>query len=344
VGSSIGHIGEEPVASSSCRLKGFLTDVLDQASLPRFKESFDSYRTRVLDPNAAETRLSLRVVCRNDVVEQLPAREAMIPLGEGLTLVYIGLNTPERSLSSGESERLELRRRSAADSGGRNGRADVGALVRNFEQAFSRGYSISLVASRAERGMLLARHCREIGSLLGVFGYDQDDAAEIVEDPANLIGIARHLDEVVGISVAETVEVVLRRRGDDVCLRLAELTDSNVTAAHTGSSLQLLIHLKLIESMVERNVPPDMIFSESTYGGSLHNAATMGRTFAGRLPNHAIVESGYPAVVSSVPVYQSLEVTYLPLSSALQLVRALKRKGAFELPVFGGPTAPPQSA
>ena len=63
--------------------------------------------------------------------------------------------------------------------------------------------------------MLLAHHRRETGSLLRAFGYDQDDAAEIVEDPANLIGVAQHLDEVVGISVAETVEVG-RRGGDDV--------------------------------------------------------------------------------------------------------------------------------
>jgi hypothetical protein len=327
MGLSIGYVGEKPVASSSSRLKGFLTRLLDEHSLIAFKESFDAYRAQVLDPSSAETRLSLRVVCQDALIDQVPAREAKIPLNEGLTLVYLGVNAPERILSSAECERLDALRRSASRSFGQDGRTDVEALVRRFQRALARGYSISIVAWPGERATLLKHHSREIASLLRRFGYDEDDVVEIVEDSANLIGIAQHRDNVVGVVVAETVDVVLRNTGNEMTLRLAELTDSSIDGAHTGSGLQVLTHAKLIERLVERETPLDIIFSESTYGGSLHNAATLGRTFAGRLPNHAIIEPEYPVADSSTPAYQSLEVTYLTLPNARAAVDALRQEG-----------------
>ncbi len=327
MGSSIGHVGEEPVVSPSSRLKGFLTQVVDEHSLAAFKETFDTYRARVLDPSSAETRLSLRVVCRNTVVNEVPAREALIPLDEELSLAYLGVNAPARTLPVAERERLDALRRSAAGSSGRNGRADVGALVERFQRAFSRGYSVSVASSPDQRATLLALHSQEIASLLSQFGYDHDDVVEIVEDPANLVGVARYRGDVVGIAVAETVDVALRGTANPVALRLAELTDSSIDGAHTGSSLQLLIHVKLIGSLVAREAPLDVIFSESTYEGSLHNAATLGRTFAGRLPNHAIINSDRSAAVSSIPAYRSLEVTYLTFPDAQAVVGALAREG-----------------
>ena len=325
VGSSIGHIGQEPVASSSGRLRGFLTDVLDKSTLADFSGKFDAYRARVMKPGAAQDRLSLRVVCRNDLLDGLPGLEAAIPLNEDFAIAYLGANGPARVLQPQEAERLDELRRSASHKFGAHGGADFASLIRRSERAASRGYVIDLVDSPHERATLLVEHGPALASLLSTFGYDEAEVEGIVRDTANLIGIARYQSHVVGVAVAETVTVPLRGNDGNFTIRIAELTDSSIEEAHTGSSLQVLIHIRLIEALLDRASPIDIIFSESTYGASLHGAAVLGRTFAGRLPNHATIVIG--PTDHSPARYQSLEVTYMTIPAARTIRDVLSTAG-----------------
>lgn len=322
MGSSIGHIGAEPVLASSERLRGFLTGVLRRTDLEEFRRRVEEATARVLAGGSSPTRLSLRVVAEDDVLGELPALEAAIPLGAGRSLVYLGVNAGARALSASESALLDDQRRFAAGHFGAGGGPDVTKLARRLERAKEKGYSVSVIDRLEGRAALAASDLPTIASLLLAFGYDKDDAATILEDRSNLIGVVRHGEDVVGFGIAETAEVPLT--GDGHVLRIAELTDSIVDDRHTGNGLQTLIHLRLMDALLARSTRPDLIFSESTYGGSLFNAATLGRHFAGRLANHAIIDTGHLVAEGEPPRYQSLEVTYTTATEAAELLEELR--------------------
>ena len=183
---------------------------------------------------------------------------------------------------------------------------------------------IEVLETAADRSVALEHYHDDLAALLAPFGYG-DELSLVVAAPGNPMAIARLGPAVVGVSIAETVEVPIHASTKDLHFAITELTDSSVDAAHNGYGLQALMHVALIETVTTGGQPIDVIFSESTYGASLQNAAMLGRAFVGMLENHVAIGEPTPEDAQ----YKSLEVTYFAADTARSLVIDLHRMGAF---------------
>jgi hypothetical protein len=324
MGASIGSINDEPQPASAQRLRTILPGIVAATEAAVLRDHVDGWIRSLASRETEATRLTVRAVVEDGALNALRNVEATVPLGDGRSLVYLGANLPERSLSETDSARLDAVAKTADANHGEGGGPNFEKITARLTQATARGYAIEVAASDTERAVLAQDDGKAIARLLARFGYDLDESLAVLTDPTNLVGTARTPDGVVGVVVLESAEIPLDEGAAP--LRIAELTDSSVDDDHVGYGLQLVIHAHLIAALVDGATPPDLIFSESGYTASLFNAASLGRRFCGRLPNHAHI--GDVASLALAPTaYQSLEVTTLDRYGAAALIAELRREG-----------------
>lgn len=282
--TSIGAFGE-PKPDSFNRLKGFYERIVDTPEqVGELAHQFLNGLNRLTD-RGEHTRLQHRAIFEGEILRQVapvvePYIEAVVPLDAGHLgrepfLVYLAAITKSRSRR--EDDEINLSKNVALAAKARE------KITREvIERAIHGGYNIS-VLSTLERESEPVRD--QIARLYERFGWSRPDVVHMLDNPNNILSVARRNGEIVSSGIAEIAMVPIEGNP----FRIAELTEAATRSDHEGNGCFSAISKTLLLELRRRsyaqeifNGELDLVFGESNglSEGILQIAARQGRTFS----------------------------------------------------------------
>ena len=317
--------GIEPATSK--RLKGFIPYTIRN----EFRVDFLNRTVRAgiarLDEDKF-SRLSVRAVVADELVNKVEYVEAGFGLGNGYSLVYIGYNSPSRELTEQKRAACDERLGQAQEERAVSISERLRSVVINRTEneagtyALEGGYMVRLVVDENSRRALLSQHESELISFLGAFQYNGEEVRGAILNSSNVVSVAYRETgagrELIGVSICEMNEVPLDNgRG---VIRLAEFTDTYVKEGHRHNNIHFGMQVGMLYFMLSRH-PDYSLFSESNNeNGAVINAAKINRDFGGLLRNHVEIEGNM----------KSLQVMYHGGASREAALEAFSSYSAFE--------------
>ncbi|MDE1823684.1 MAG: hypothetical protein KGH74_00080 [Candidatus Micrarchaeota archaeon] len=235
--------------------------------------------------------------------------EAVIPVNERYSMVYMGYNTQERQYTR-DVQNLATSPMSQTE----------------FHDPYKGTYSIGLYSNgdRSNSAIFSQEHRTEVANLLRSFGHTAESAARVMNNPHALLGVI-HLSgtgdfkqAVVGICIAERVTITLNT-GEQ--LRLVEITDAKILERHQGNGLYYELSTALINDIIRDSVrgtaPTDLVFAESNVQNPslIKTALLQGRHFTGMLSNHVSIDGN---LKDFAVTYLQGEALRAPIKEALR--------------------------
>ncbi len=328
--SSFGSV-DQICKASSARLKGFVWGD-GEGRTPIVNDSHIGFAAAVVREGISRlsetgnTRLSVRTVASNDAVGELTRRmaavgasvEAVMPIGEDYSIIYIGYNSQQREL--GEHRRQMQQEAVAAARRYRDNPTELAELANDIID-HAGTYTTRIIDGNSRNFSEI--EISSISGLLATFGYDANQARSMVENEQNIIGLvyqnsAANQRTVVGISITERRSITL---ANGRVLQIAELTDGTVSKEVSGRSLYSRLLLNVYEHILASHPELSLIFAESNVGSEalLKAAFLQGREEAGMLPNHVEIRNRE----TNAPELKSLLVTYLTRERMAESIRRL---------------------
>ncbi len=312
VPGSFGAIGTINPASSE-RLKGFLTYLVKDASTSKFTAEVVAEGIRRLE--GPFSRLSIRIIATNEAIESLANAirptgaeiEAQVPVTDSLNMVYIGYNTPARTLGS-ERRSEHLHAISEALSSADN--------AQGLKSLDTTKYGIKIIDG-SEREFS-ASDREDIFKLLSTFGYDMAGAMNVVSDESNIIGVVfdRKTSKIVSISVTERRDIAID--GGRIMLHMAELTDAVTSDTERHNRLYPLLLNDVFRHIYNEHQEISLAYAESNVSNIslLNTAAMQWRQFNGMLPYHAAIMNPNTGELE----LKTMEVTSLDRDGMLKVI------------------------
>ena len=287
--SSIGGVGP-PRHASFGRLKGFYIGgvVNDNRHYSAAIREFLDGRARLHwheSDSSPYTRVQYRAICDGNFIRKISERispwvEAVVPLtpgifGEDPVLVYFSENAPSRQ--SSKADFLKIRENISRASG--QPRRTVSELTAKSE---INGYTISILSDKERHQSGVHK---DVYALYERFGWNEENVAELLGNPDNIIGVARKEDAIVAAGIGEIASIPV----NGAIFRIAELTEAATRSDHERNgcyaAISTTILLAIREQSQRRNVlggEIDVIFGESNglSEGVLRVAVSQGRTFS----------------------------------------------------------------
>ncbi|MDE1851571.1 MAG: hypothetical protein KGH69_02700 [Candidatus Micrarchaeota archaeon] len=243
------------------------------------------------------TRLTFRTLATRDAVKDIRQSldgvanvEAVIPVNEPYSMVYVGFNAADRTLERNSQERARELTRSAEYRQ---------TLVTMAERVFPVHYSTIIypIDDRSVEYRFSAEHREQVTGLLRSFGHTSESATTVLRNPNVLLGVAttpfEETNEVVGICIAERVNIRLNT-GD--ALSFVEITDAKVREDHQGNGIYYDLSTAMINDIITDHMrgsrQTDLIFAESNLQNTslIKTALLQGRSFTGLLQNHVSID------------------------------------------------------
>jgi len=282
--SSIGGLGD-PCPSSFHRLKGFYEQLVNTPErVGELSRQFNAGLHRLTD-SGEFTRLQHRAIFEGEMLREVssvvyPYVEAVVPLDPGHLgrepiLVYLAANTKSRNQR--EDDVINLSINVALANNARDSMAREA-----IERASRRGYQIA-VLSVPERESESVRD--QVSRLYERFGWSRPDVVRMLQNPNNILSVARHNGQIVSSGIAEMAIVPIEGHP----FRIAELTEAATLSEHerngcfSAISKTLLLELRRRSQIHEiYGGELDLVFGESNglSEGILQIAARQGRTFS----------------------------------------------------------------
>lgn len=287
--SSIGGLWP-PEEASFGRVKGFYTNgvISKLEELEEFTGTLNKIYTQSLEETSKITRVSLRAIIEGkeelmraaQLKDSLEVAVNLDGTQDGLNgnwLIYLGLNNPSR----------------------RSNPEELSQYIRNVEEAIKvpsrkpgeiffkteeRGYSLeilSLPISANERNSVID----QMSNLYSRFGWNRGEVETIMDNPANIIGVAKYKDQIVSAGIAESATVPIGKKK----LRIVEITEAATLEEHARNGLYTSVSTSLLKEIAHRSRHQridggevDLVFGECNGNapGVLRTAAIQGRKFA----------------------------------------------------------------
>ncbi|PIS09264.1 hypothetical protein COT75_02405 [Candidatus Beckwithbacteria bacterium CG10_big_fil_rev_8_21_14_0_10_34_10] len=305
--SSIGGLWPPQIASFD-RLKGiYIPSIIEKEG--KLGEFIGQLRRSSLRPEFGNvfSRLSWRMIIDQgllkDSVSQLgDYLEAVIPLSEtqacfsASALVYVGINHHKRQPLAEEVAGYKENLREIC---GSQERRLIETVMNRCED---KGYQIGVIDLPKE-GKEREEIIDKIHVLYTRFGWRREEVEAILNNPNNIIGIARFGQEIVSAGIAEMAQVPV---GENT-LRIIELTEAATRLDHARNGLYTAVSAGLLIEIADRSLrgqildgEVDIVFGECNGNalGVLKTAKIQGRTFcweigalfnypqSGMLPQH----------------------------------------------------------
>lgn len=335
--SSIGALWP-PGRTADGRVKGIYTI----GAMTQVAEDFRSQwlrQTALLESDMTLRRVQFRAVCTGDFVRQLGNEqdlgefvEAVIPLDSGRfevdepVLVYFGKNGP--SWQSDHEDIAQVRNNILEST------QKVAKSAREMlERPMQNGYQIEVLNfddDRISRDLIID----DLFALYQRFDRSRDDVIEMVQNKANIIGVARLADRIIAAGIAELATVPI---GSD-SLRIAEITEAATLVQHGNNGIYSAISTMLLCELATRSRNEeifggqiDLVFGECNglSAGVLTVSRSQGRIFSAdigavyNLPESGILHQQVP--IEGYPrrtVYNDLVPTFLTRSRLYEFAQS----------------------
>lgn len=333
--SSIGALWPAEVGAFN-RIKGFYNEqvVADPKTLANVEESFNQLSDK-LDTVVEEvdiTRVQIRAIFEDDFLRSQSKRpflqqmvEAVIPLdagnlGSNPVIVYLGQNSLKRRSNIEDLERIA-----------RNLEISQQQELKKPREVFTRtqaqGYQVGILTNADETEV------NQLAALYQRFSWDRAAVVEIVENPFNILAVARRNDQIVSAGIAEIADIPFLKNGSS--LRIAEITEAATLPEYEREGLYTAVSIKLLQHLAatsEQSLDPinqlDLVYGECNglSTGVLCVSKSQGREFAPSIvPSFGFEGKGI--VCQPVPIegpirntpYNDLVPTFLTRSRLHQL-------------------------
>lgn len=215
--SSQGVIGRIAPDEFNSRLKGFLNEeaIASPQDVARFN-TFLGQGKRYLN-ESGYSRLTLRVLARDAYADQLDDTEAVLPLQNGFSIVYVGYNEGGRRFR--EEQTLHSRVAHALSNANRHRGGNFVALSGLLRAARREGITVGLVSEQS----LSENQLEDIGYLMRFHGYDTE-ASVHGELSRNRVAAAFLGERIIGISMGEAANVGVQGGNANI----VELTNATI--------------------------------------------------------------------------------------------------------------------
>src|SRR5690606_36815857 len=97
------------------------------------------------------------------------------------------------------------------------------------------------------------------------FGWNRDEVVELLQNPDNIISVAKHEGRIVSAGIAEIASIPIGNES----LRIAEITEAATLEEFGGNGFYTGVSAKLLEELARRskensiyNGPIDLVFGE----------------------------------------------------------------------------------
>jgi len=262
-----------PIEASNNRLRGFYDlPVNDQAEAVNFANEFFYYQSVVTDHPSID-RLSIRLITdirQLAILESLGVTiEAAIPLRSNpdQLLTYTAWNAPARQASEADLQRhWQLLTRTVITAEPQRANLPHGLTAQIIDEQVPDEARLALSPAFAE--------------LYANFGYNPDETAELVTNPANTIAYIADETGILSTAMAERATIKLTGQSD---LELAEVTEAITRPDQRGNGLYTAISDHLVRHLLEhQTLALDALYGESNLAmvGVIRAARHNGRRFS----------------------------------------------------------------
>lgn len=284
--SSIGGLWPPEIASFE-RVKAVYTPsvVEDEDELRDFLGEFHSQRLEL--DNNPNNRVQFRAVLTRQALNKHMQHlyghlEVAIPLGEtafrdNLVLVYLGANGSHRQPDPDDLNIVKTNLEEAK-------KVERKPLGEIFERVHNNNCRLEIL-QLSEDELEYENQVDQMTALYERFGWNRDEVVELLQNPDNIISVAKHEGRIVSAGIAEIASIPIGNES----LRIAEITEAATLEEFGGNGFYTGVSAKLLEELARRskensiyNGPIDLVFGECNglSLGVLKAVKAQGRMFA----------------------------------------------------------------
>ena len=271
--SSIGAVWP-PAPSSNNRIKGFYDRlVATPEDADEFLNIFADYKSQAQE-HPEVGRLSIRALTGTDIIPLLDSAgvtlEGALPVRgtDEAAIVYVGWNAPERTASE---DRIIGHRRLLYETIVSPVEVSTEHHLDNIEPRIIDRYT-----DDAAKDAMVER----FADLYDSFGYDKDDAHDLLHNPVNTIAYIEDEEGIVSTAMAERADVPIEGYG---MVKITEITEAITRPSSRGKGYYRAISGHLVGELLDSSrEQPDVLYGESNLAvrGVLIAAHQNGRRFS----------------------------------------------------------------